>query len=88
MVIVSACRTAIGKCGGRFRGLGVLENPVGCTGTRIMTTLLYEMEKRDAKRGLATLCAGGGHGNRRDPSKIIGAVLTRTCRASHGPTQR
>ncbi|MCF8145942.1 MAG: thiolase family protein [Deltaproteobacteria bacterium] len=39
-----------------------LGHPVGCTGTRIMTTLLYEMEKRDAKRGLATLCAGGGMG--------------------------
>jgi len=39
-----------------------LGHPVGCTGTRIMTTLLYEMEKRDVKKGLATLCAGGGMG--------------------------
>ncbi|MFO7600383.1 MAG: thiolase family protein [Candidatus Desulfacyla sp.] len=44
-------------------GSGIaLGHPVGCTGTRIMTTLLFEMEKRDAKRGLATLCAGGGMG--------------------------
>lgn len=44
-------------------GSGIaLGHPVGCTGTRIMTTLLYEMEKRGAKNGLATLCAGGGMG--------------------------
>jgi acetyl-CoA C-acetyltransferase len=44
-------------------GSGIaLGHPVGCTGTRIMTTLLYEMEKRNVKRGLATLCAGGGMG--------------------------
>ena len=39
-----------------------LGHPVGCTGTRIMTTLLYEMKRRDVKKGLATLCAGGGMG--------------------------
>lgn len=44
-------------------GSGIaLGHPIGCTGTRIMTTLLYEMNRRDAKRGLATLCAGGGMG--------------------------
>jgi acetyl-CoA C-acetyltransferase len=44
-------------------GSGIaLGHPVGCTGTRIMTTLIYEMKTRDAKRGLATLCAGGGMG--------------------------
>ena len=32
------------------------------SGARILTTLLYEMEKRDAKKGLATLCIGGGMG--------------------------
>jgi acetyl-CoA C-acetyltransferase len=36
--------------------------PVGCTGSRIMTTLLYEMKRRNVKRGLGTLCAGGGMG--------------------------
>jgi acetyl-CoA C-acetyltransferase len=44
-------------------GSGVaLGHPVGCTGARITTTLLYEMQKRCAKIGLATLCAGGGMG--------------------------
>jgi acetyl-CoA C-acetyltransferase len=44
-------------------GSGIaLGHPVGCTGTRIMVTLLYEMKRRGAKKGLATLCAGGGMG--------------------------
>jgi len=44
-------------------GSGVgLGHPVGCTGARILTTLLYEMRRRDVKRGLATLCIGGGMG--------------------------
>jgi acetyl-CoA C-acetyltransferase len=44
-------------------GSGIaLGHPVGCTGTRIMTTLIHEMERRDVKKGLATLCAGGGMG--------------------------
>jgi acetyl-CoA C-acetyltransferase len=44
-------------------GSGIaLGHPVGCTGARITTTLLYEMRKRDVKLGLATLCAGGGMG--------------------------
>jgi len=37
-------------------------HPIGASGTRILTTLLYEMEKRDSKKGLATLCIGGGMG--------------------------
>lgn len=42
-------------------GSGVaLGHPVGCTGTRITVTLLYEMIKRDAKRGMASLCGMGG----------------------------
>jgi acetyl-CoA C-acetyltransferase len=42
-------------------GSGIaLGHPVGCTGTRITVTLLHEMIKRDAKRGLATLCGMGG----------------------------
>ncbi|MCL5126293.1 MAG: thiolase family protein [Deltaproteobacteria bacterium] len=45
-------------------GSGIaLGHPVGCTGARITTTLIYEMQKRDAKIGLATLCAGGGMGS-------------------------
>jgi len=43
-------------------GAIALGHPIGCTGVRITTTLLYEMEKRQAKRGLATLCISGGMG--------------------------
>ena len=39
-----------------------LGHPVGCTGARILVSLIYEMQKRDAKKGLATLCVGGGMG--------------------------
>jgi acetyl-CoA C-acetyltransferase len=39
-----------------------LGHPVGASGARILTTLLYEMKRRDAKKGLATLCIGGGMG--------------------------
>jgi acetyl-CoA C-acetyltransferase len=39
-----------------------LGHPIGCTGARIIVTLLYEMIKRDARRGLATLCVSGGLG--------------------------
>jgi len=39
-----------------------LGHPIGCTGTRITTTLLHEMRKRHSKRGLATLCVSGGLG--------------------------
>lgn len=44
-------------------GSGVaLGHPIGATGARIVCTLLYEMERRDLKLGLATLCVGGGMG--------------------------
>ena len=43
-------------------GAIALGHPVGCSGARILVTLLYEMERRDAKKGLATLCVGGGMG--------------------------
>ena len=39
-----------------------LGHPVGCSGARILVTLLYEMQKRNLKKGLATLCVGGGMG--------------------------
>ncbi len=39
-----------------------LGHPIGCTGTRIVVTLLYEMKRRGARRGLATLCVSGGLG--------------------------
>ena len=43
-------------------GAIALGHPVGCSGTRILVTLLHEMQKRDVKKGLATLCVGGGMG--------------------------
>ena len=39
-----------------------LGHPIGCSGNRIVTTLLHEMARRDAKQGLATLCVSGGQG--------------------------
>jgi acetyl-CoA C-acetyltransferase len=43
-------------------GAIALGHPVGASGTRILVTLLHELQKRNAKRGLATLCIGGGMG--------------------------
>jgi acetyl-CoA C-acetyltransferase len=43
-------------------GAIALGHPIGCTGVRIATTLLHEMRRRDAQRGLATLCVSGGMG--------------------------
>lgn len=43
-------------------GAIALGHPIGASGCRILITLLYEMQKRDAKKGLATLCIGGGQG--------------------------
>lgn len=43
-------------------GAIAIGHPVGASGARILTTLLYEMQKRDSKKGIATLCIGGGMG--------------------------
>lgn len=43
-------------------GAIAIGHPVGASGTRILVTLIHEMQKRDAKKGLATLCIGGGMG--------------------------
>lgn len=43
-------------------GAVALGHPVGASGARILVTLLHEMQRRDAKKGLATLCIGGGMG--------------------------
>lgn len=51
--------TDIVNVNGGAIGLG---HPIGASGARILVTLLHEMEKRDAKNGLATLCIGGGQG--------------------------
>jgi acetyl-CoA C-acetyltransferase len=43
-------------------GAIAIGHPIGASGARILTTLLYEMQRRNAKKGLATLCIGGGMG--------------------------
>jgi acetyl-CoA C-acetyltransferase len=43
-------------------GAIAIGHPIGASGARVLTTLLHEMQKRDAKKGLATLCVGGGMG--------------------------
>ena len=43
-------------------GAIALGHPIGASGARVLTTLLFEMNKREAKKGLATLCIGGGMG--------------------------
>jgi acetyl-CoA C-acetyltransferase len=43
-------------------GAIALGHPIGCTGTRIVVTLVHEMTKRKARRGVATLCVSGGMG--------------------------
>jgi acetyl-CoA C-acetyltransferase len=43
-------------------GAIAIGHPVGASGARILNTLLFEMARRDAKKGLATLCIGGGMG--------------------------
>jgi len=60
-----ACERGIGfdREIANVNGSGIaLGHPVGCTGVRIVVTLLYEMIKRDLSTGLATLCGGGGIG--------------------------
>ena len=43
-------------------GAIAIGNPIGASGGRILVTLLYEMNRRKAKKGLVTLCIGGGMG--------------------------
>jgi acetyl-CoA C-acetyltransferase len=43
-------------------GAIALGHPIGATGARLVVTLLHELERRDARRGLATLCVSGGMG--------------------------
>jgi acetyl-CoA C-acetyltransferase len=42
-------------------GAVALGHPIGASGARILVTLLHEMQRRDARRGLVTLCLGGGN---------------------------
>ncbi|HYP02540.1 MAG TPA: acetyl-CoA C-acetyltransferase [Pyrinomonadaceae bacterium] len=62
---VIACDRELGFDAARLNvngGAIALGHPIGCTGVRITTTLLHEMHKRNARRGLATLCVSGGLG--------------------------
>jgi len=62
---VIACDRELGFAADRLNvngGAIALGHPIGCTGVRITTTLIYEMQKRDAKLGIATLCVSGGMG--------------------------
>src|SRR5215212_9386657 len=62
---VIACDRELGFAGDRLNvngGAIALGHPIGCTGVRITTTLLYEMQKQQARFGLATLCVSGGMG--------------------------
>ena len=43
-------------------GAIALGHPLGCTGAKLTTTLLYEMRRREARYGLVTMCVGGGMG--------------------------
>jgi acetyl-CoA C-acetyltransferase len=43
-------------------GAIAIGHPIGASGARVLVTLLHAMQKRDAKKGLATLCVGGGMG--------------------------
>jgi len=42
-------------------GAVAIGHPIGASGARILVTLLYEMARRNARRGIATLCLGGGN---------------------------
>jgi acetyl-CoA C-acetyltransferase len=42
-------------------GAVALGHPIGCSGARILVTLLHEMKRRGSKKGLAALCLGGGN---------------------------
>ncbi|MFC7291370.1 acetyl-CoA C-acetyltransferase [Hirschia litorea] len=65
---VLACGQVLGLSDGDFdrinvNGSGIsLGHPLGATGARILTTLAYEMKRRDVKYGLETMCIGGGQG--------------------------
>ena len=62
---VIACDRELGFDSERLNvngGAIALGHPIGCTGVRITTTLVHEMQKREAKLGLATLCVSGGMG--------------------------
>lgn len=59
-----AVKAALGVPDEKFNvngGAVAIGHPIGCSGARVLTTLIYAMRKRDAHRGIATLCLGGGN---------------------------
>ena len=61
-----ACVRELGLDPGRVNvngGAVALGHPIGATGARLLVTLLHELERRDARYGVATMCAGGGLGS-------------------------
>lgn len=59
-----AVKDSLGVPEDRFNvngGAVALGHPIGCSGARVLTTLIYAMQRRDAFRGIATLCLGGGN---------------------------
>jgi acetyl-CoA C-acetyltransferase len=59
-----AVKDSLGVPEDRFNvngGAVALGHPIGCSGARVLTTLIYAMKRRDAFRGIATLCLGGGN---------------------------
>ena len=59
-----AVKDSLGVPEDRFNvngGAVALGHPIGCSGARVLTTLIYAMQRRDAFRGVATLCLGGGN---------------------------
>jgi len=59
-----ATMRVLGVPEGRFNvngGAVALGHPIGCSGARVLTTLIYAMRAREAKKGIATLCLGGGN---------------------------
>jgi acetyl-CoA acyltransferase len=62
---VLACQLELGIADDRLNvngGAIALGHPLGCTGARMTTSLLYEMRRRQARYGIVTMCIGGGMG--------------------------
>ena len=59
-------------------GAIALGHPVGATGSRLITTILHELERRDATYGLVSMCCGGGAGHRHHHRAALGPVRRRT----------
>ena len=65
-------------------GAIAIGHPIGASGARVLTTLLFEMGRRDAKKGLATLCIGGGMGIALTLSaELVDMSASRNCRCMH-----